>query len=83
MAPEHELVSQITTEEQKAEVETYVLATAKRSERERMADVKTISGVFTGAYAKHPFTNELIPGLGWRLCNGRLWNRSRNGCALW
>ena len=61
LAPEHELVSQITTEEQKAEVETYVLATAKRSERERMADVKTISGVFTGAYAKHPFTNELIP----------------------
>ena len=51
----------MTTEEQKAEVETYVLATAKRSERERMADVKTISGVFTGAYAKHPFTNELIP----------------------
>jgi leucyl-tRNA synthetase len=61
LAPEHELVSQITTEEQKSEVETYVLATAKRSERERMADVKTISGVFTGAYAKHPFTNELIP----------------------
>ena len=61
LAPEHELVSQITTEEQKAEVETYVLATAKRSERERMADVKTITGVFTGAYAKHPFTNELIP----------------------
>ena len=61
LAPEHELVSQITTEEQKSEVEAYVLATAKRSERERMADVKTISGVFTGAYVKHPFTNESIP----------------------
>ena len=61
LAPEHELVSQITTPEQKAAVDAYVEATAKRSERERMADVKTISGVFTGAYAEHPFTKELIP----------------------
>jgi len=61
LAPEHELVSQITTLEQKAAVEAYVEATAKRSERERMADVKTISGVFTGAYAEHPFTKEPIP----------------------
>ena len=61
LAPEHELVSQITTPEQKAMVDAYVEATAKRSERERMADVKTISGVFTGAYAEHPFTKEPIP----------------------
>ncbi|MFL1010886.1 leucine--tRNA ligase [Flavisericum labens] len=61
LAPEHELVSQITTPEQKAEVEAYVEATAKRSERDRMADVKTISGAFTGAYAEHPFTKEPIP----------------------
>ena len=61
LAPEHELVSQITTPEQKAEVDAYVEATAKRSERDRMADVKTISGVFTGAYAEHPFTKEPIP----------------------
>ncbi len=61
LAPEHELVSQITTPEQKAEVDAYILATAKRSERDRMADVKTISGVFTGAYAEHPFTKEPIP----------------------
>jgi leucyl-tRNA synthetase len=61
LAPEHELVSQITTIEQKAVVEAYVEATAKRSERERMADVKTISGVFTGAYVEHPFTKEPIP----------------------
>ncbi|MCK0161482.1 leucine--tRNA ligase [Allomuricauda sp. F6463D] len=61
LAPEHELVSKITTPEQKAEVEAYVDATAKRSERDRMADVKTISGVFTGAYAEHPFTKEPIP----------------------
>jgi leucyl-tRNA synthetase len=61
LAPEHELVSQITTTEQKAAVDAYVDATAKRSERERMADVKTISGVFTGAYVEHPFTKEPIP----------------------
>ncbi|TGV02867.1 leucine--tRNA ligase [Flavivirga rizhaonensis] len=61
LAPEHELVSQITTPEQKETVDAYILATAKRSERDRMADVKTISGAFTGAYAEHPFTKEPIP----------------------
>ena len=61
LAPEHELVAQITTTEQKEAVEAYIEKTAKRSERERMADVKTISGVFTGAYAEHPFTKEPIP----------------------
>ncbi len=61
LAPEHELVQKITTPEQKAEIEAYVEVTAKRSERERMADVKTISGVFTGAYAEHPFTKEPVP----------------------
>tara|TARA_R110002033_G_scaffold58464_5_gene108101 strand:+ start:48181 stop:51195 length:3015 start_codon:yes stop_codon:yes gene_type:complete len=61
LAPEHELVSKITTPEQKAEVEAYIEATAKRSERDRMADVKTISGAFTGAYVEHPFTKEPIP----------------------
>ena len=61
LAPEHELVSQITTTEQKSAVKAYVVATAKRSERERMADVKSISGVFTGAYAEHPFTKESVP----------------------
>ncbi len=61
LAPEHDLVAQITTPEQKEAVETYVEATAKRSERDRMADVKTISGAFTGAYAEHPFTKEPVP----------------------
>ncbi|WP_416446273.1 leucine--tRNA ligase [Leeuwenhoekiella sp. A16] len=61
LAPEHELVEKITTPEQKAEVEAYIEATAKRSERERMADVKTITGAFTGAYAEHPFTKEPVP----------------------
>jgi len=61
IAPEHELVSKITTAEQKSAVKAYVNATAKRSERERMADVKTISGVFTGAYALHPFSGKKVP----------------------
>jgi leucyl-tRNA synthetase len=60
LAPEHELVSKIVTDAQKKEVNAYVKATAKRSERDRMADVKTISGVFTGAYALHPFTGEKV-----------------------
>ena len=61
LAPEHELVSKITTAEQKAEVEAYILATAKRSERDRMADVKTITGAFTGTYVEHPFTKQPVP----------------------
>ena len=61
LAPEHELVSKICSSEQKEMVESYVLATSKRSERDRMADVKSISGVFTGAYAIHPFTGKNIP----------------------
>ncbi len=60
LAPEHELVKKITTAEQEAAVKAYIKATAKRSELERMADVKTISGVFTGAYAIHPFTGEKV-----------------------
>lgn len=60
LAPEHELVSKITTEAQKNAVQNYIKATAKRSERERMADVKTISGVFTGAYAIHPFSGKKV-----------------------
>ncbi|CAM4180087.1 leucine--tRNA ligase [Gillisia limnaea] len=61
LAPEHELVKEITTSEQKEAVSAYIEKSAKRSERERMADVKTISGVFTGAYALHPLSREKIP----------------------
>lgn len=61
LAPEHELIASITTPEQKAEVEAYVEATKKRSERDRMADVKNISGAFTGAYVQHPFNDTKIP----------------------
>ncbi|REG89648.1 leucine--tRNA ligase [Winogradskyella sediminis] len=61
LAPEHELVSLITTPKQKEAVDAYIEKSAKRSERDRMADVKTISGVFTGAYAEHPFSKAPIP----------------------
>ena len=61
LAPEHPLVPLITTEEQRAEVEAYIAATAKRSERDRMADTKTVSGAFTGAYAVHPLIGKRLP----------------------
>ena len=61
LAPELELVKAITTPAQQQAVEAYIEKSAQRSERDRMADVKTISGVFTGAYAIHPLTQERIP----------------------
>ena len=61
LAPEHEYVDIITTEDYKNEVNGYVLEAKNRSERERMAEVKNITGVFTGAYAIHPFTGNKIP----------------------
>ncbi len=61
LAPEHELLQEITTPEQRAEVEAYVAQTKKRSERERMADTKRVSGAFTGAYAVNPFNGKQIP----------------------
>jgi leucyl-tRNA synthetase len=60
VAPEHELVEIITTEDQKQVVEEYIAYVKSRSERERMAE-KKISGVFTGAYALNPFDNKKIP----------------------
>ncbi len=60
LAPEHPLVPQITTPAQKEAVQKYIESTSKRSERERMADVKSITGVFTGAFAEHPITKEPI-----------------------
>lgn len=61
LAPEHELVERIASEEQLTAVRNYVAEAKNRSDRERMADVKRISGVFTGAYAIHPFTGEPVP----------------------
>ncbi len=60
LAPEHELVSKITTAEHQAEVEQYVTYVKSRSERERMAE-KKISGCFTGAYCLHPFSGKQVP----------------------
>jgi len=61
LCPEHELIEKITTPEQKEEVDAYVGKAKIRSEVERAEDVKKVSGVFTGAYAVNPFTQENIP----------------------
>ena len=61
LAPELELVEKITIPEQKKAVEEYIAFAKNRSERERQADVKKITGVFTGAYAIHPFTGKQLP----------------------
>lgn len=61
LAPEHDLVEQITTAEQKTKVETYITYAKNKSERDRQADVKTVTGEFTGAYAINPLNNVLIP----------------------
>ncbi|VTP98383.1 Leucine--tRNA ligase [Sphingobacterium daejeonense] len=58
LAPEHELVSALTTDSQKTEIESYIDKTSKKSELDRLADTKTVSGAFTGSYAKHPLTGE-------------------------
>ncbi len=60
LAPESELVPQVTTAEQKAEVEAYLERTRKRTERERIAD-RGVTGVFSGSYAINPFTGEAVP----------------------
>jgi len=61
LAPEHELVDSITTEAQKAEIEKYKEYVQSRSERERMSEVKSITGAFTGAHVVHPFTGKEVP----------------------
>ncbi|MDR6159833.1 leucyl-tRNA synthetase [Chryseobacterium sp. SLBN-27] len=61
LAPENPLVETITTPEQKAEVDSYIEETSKKTERDRMADVKNVSGAFTGSYALNPFSNERMP----------------------
>ena len=61
VAPEHELVQSLTTPAQSKEIADYIAQTQKKSELDRMADTKTVSGAFTGSYVKHPFTNKPIP----------------------
>ncbi|TZF84927.1 leucine--tRNA ligase [Pedobacter sp. BS3] len=61
IAPEHELVTQLTTPEQKAAIDAYIAQTKKKSELDRMADTKTVSGAFTGSYAINPLSGEKVP----------------------
>ncbi|PZX20586.1 leucyl-tRNA synthetase [Breznakibacter xylanolyticus] len=61
LAPESELVAQLTTPAQQQAVNDYIVETKKRTERERLAEVKKVTGVFSGAYAINPLTNEEIP----------------------
>ena len=61
LAPEHEMIKQLTTKEQESAVEDYVTWAKNRSERERMSEVKKVSGVFTGSYAVNPFNGTRIP----------------------
>jgi leucyl-tRNA synthetase len=61
IAPEHELVASLTTPEQKAAVDAYIAQTKKKSELDRMADTKTVSGVFTGSYVINPANGEQVP----------------------
>jgi leucyl-tRNA synthetase len=61
LAPEHEMVKSIVSEGQRSEVDKYLDYVKSRSERERLAEVKSITGVFTGAYALHPFDGREIP----------------------
>ncbi|MCV9385659.1 leucine--tRNA ligase [Reichenbachiella ulvae] len=61
LAPELDLIEKITTDEQRAEVEEYVKVARNKSERDRMANVKQVSGAFTGAYAINPFNGERTP----------------------
>ena len=61
LAPEHELVPTLTTAEQKAEIDAYITQTKKKSELDRMADAKTVSGAFTGSYVINPVNGEKVP----------------------
>jgi leucyl-tRNA synthetase len=60
IAPEHELVASLTTPEQKADIEAYIAQTKKKSELDRMADAKTVSGAFTGSYVLNPLNGQQI-----------------------
>ena len=61
LAPEHELVTELTTEKQRIEIDAYIQWAAIRSDVERMADTKKVTGAFTGSYVQHPFTGEAVP----------------------
>ena len=82
LAPESELVAELTTADQKAEVEKYLDYVKKRTERERQMDHK-VTGVFSGSYAINPFTvyRREDPHLDFRICAGWLWYWCHHGCS--
>ena len=61
IAPEHELVQELTKDKYRSDVDSYVKTAINRPERERISDTKTISGAFTGSYVFHPFTGDKVP----------------------
>ena len=61
LAPENPLVEKLTTDDRISEVENYIEETSKKTERDRMTDVKNVSGAFTGSYVRHPFTDKKMP----------------------
>ncbi len=83
LAPENPLVENLTTPEQKTEVENYIEETSKKTERDRMADVKNVSGAFTGSYADQSFYRKKYSNLYFRLRFDGLRNGRCNGgsCA--
>ncbi|WP_417428540.1 class I tRNA ligase family protein [Halpernia sp.] len=61
LAPENPLVEKLTLDSQKEEIQNYIEQTSKKTERDRMADVKSVSGAFTGSYAENPFNGKKMP----------------------
>jgi len=61
VAPEYDMLSELTTKDNKEKIKDYINSISGRSERDRISDVKSVTGVFTGSYAIHPFTLEKIP----------------------
>ena len=61
VAPEYDMLSELTTKDNKEKIKEYINSISGRSERDRISDVKSVTGVFTGSYAIHPFTLEKIP----------------------
>ena len=82
LAPEHDMVNSITTDEYLKEVTKYIEKAKLKSERDRQSE-KEVSGVFTGAYAIHPFTGKKSSDLDWRLCTSFIWDWGCYGCSLW
>ena len=83
VAPEHEMVKQITSAAQQPAIDEYLQYVQSRSEVERMAEVKKITGCFTGAYAVNPFNGREIPIWISEYVLGRIRHRRNHGRSLW